>query len=117
MSAAWLEYTQVDFGKEKYVVGAFARVGKNEDGVYVITLFLSFCETASERVIKFLFLDDNTLRMTFTERPGAGLFDKASEMLLGKGKILSSLAGKTDADYLRYRINATFNPEYIGEKE
>lgn len=111
------EYTQVDFGKEKYVVGAFARVGKNEDGVYVITLFLSFCETASERVIKFFFLDDNTLRMTFTERPGAGLFDKASEMLLGKGKILSSLAGKTDADYLRYRINATFNPEYIGEKE
>lgn len=111
------EYTKVDFGGEKYIVGSFARVGKNEDGIYVITLYVSFCETASERVFKFYFTPDDTLRITVSERPGNALFDRAAEMLVSKGRLLSSLAGKTDADYLRYRINATFNPEYIAQKE
>lgn len=111
------EYSKVDFGGEKYIVGGFAKVGKNEDGIHVITLYTAFCETASDRVIKFYFLPEGKMRITFTERPGNVLFDRAAEMLSGKGKVLSNLAGKTDAEYLRYRINATFNPEYTGEKE
>ncbi len=114
-----VQYTTVDFGGEKYVIGATARVGKNEDGIHVITLYLAFCETASDRVIKFYFLPENKMRITFTERPGNVLFERAAEMLSagGKNKLLSNLTGKTDTDYIRYRINCTFNPEYTAEKE
>lgn len=114
-----VQYTTVDFGGEKYVIGATARVGKNEDGVPVITLYLAFCETASDRAIKFYFLPENKMRITFTERPGSMLFERAAEMLSagGKNKLLSNLTGKTDTDYIRYRINSTFNPEYTAEKE
>ncbi len=113
------QYTAVDFGGERYIVGATARVGKNEDGVPVITLYLAFCETASDRVVKFYFLPGNKMRITFTERPGNMLFERAAEMLsaVGKNKLLSNLTGKSDTDYIRYRINSTFNPEYTAEKE
>lgn len=108
------EYTKLDFGGEKYIVGSFARFGKNEDGVPVLTLNCAFCETASERVIKFYFSEQGKLRITFTERPGVRLFDKALEIVgaVSKNKLLSA-AGKRDLDYLRYRIKATFSPEYI----
>lgn len=114
-----VQYTTLDFGNEKYIVGSTARVGKNEDGIPVITLYLAFCETASDRVIKFYFLPANKMRITFTERPGNVLFERAAEMLSagGKNKLLANLTGKTDTDYIRYRINSTFNPEYTAEKE
>ncbi len=107
------EYTETDFGGEKYIVGSLARFGTNEDGVPVLTVNCAFCETASERVIKFYFSDQGKLRIFVTERPGVRLFDRALEMVgaVSKNKLLSS-AGKRDLDYLRYRIKVTFNPEY-----
>lgn len=108
------EYTKTDFGGEKYIVGSFARFGTNEDGAPVLTLNCAFCETASERVIKFYFSEQGKLRVSVTERPGVRLFDRALEIVgaVSKNKLLSA-AGKRDLDYLRYRIKATFNPEYI----
>ena len=99
-------------------MGSFARFGKNEDGVPVLTLNCAFCETASERVIKFYFSEQGKLRITFTERPGVRLFDKALEIVgaVSKNKLLSA-AGKRDLDYLRYRIKATFSPEYTAEQK
>lgn len=111
-------YTTVDFGGEKYLTGALARVGKNEDGITVITVNCAFCETASQRVMKIFFLPNGKITLTFTETPGEALFERAAEMIiaLNSGKILSSLAGKADVEYLRYRIRSTFNPVYQGEK-
>ena len=108
------EYTKLDFGGEKYIVGSLARFGTNEDGVPVLTVNCAFCETASERVIKFYFSEQNKLRITAYERPGVRLFDRALEMVgaVSKNKLLSA-AGKRNTDYLRYRIKATFSPEYI----
>ncbi len=108
------EYTVLDFGGEKYIVGCFARYGKNEENVPVITVNCAFCETASSRVMKFYFLESGTLRITVTESPGARLFDRAVSLTGGviKSRLLSGITGKADLDYLRYRINATFNPEY-----
>lgn len=108
------EYTVLNFRGEKYMAGGFARLGKNEDGIPVITVNLAFCETASSRVIKFYFLENGSLRITFTEAPGARLFDRAVALTGGitKNKLLSGIAGRADLDYLRYRVNATFNPEY-----
>ncbi len=105
-------YTQVDFGGEKYTVGAFARVGENEDGVTVITVNTAFCETASERVIKLYFYPDH-MRVCIKESPGAELFDNAFATLIPKGKIINTLTEKADIDYLKYKINCAFNPEYV----
>ena len=111
------EYTVLDFGGEEYIVGSIARFGKNEDGVPVLTLNCAFCETASDREIKFYFVSRDKLRFSVKERPGVRLFDKALEMVgaVSKNKLLSA-AGKRDLDYLRYRIKATFEPEYTAEK-
>ncbi len=113
------EYTKTDFGGEKYIVGSLARFGKNEDGVPVLTLNCAFCETASERVIKFYFSEQGKLRFSVTERPGVRLFDRALELVgaVSKNKLLSAAAGKRDLDYLRYRIKSTFNPEYTAEQK
>ena len=113
------EYTKTDFGGEKYIVGSYARFGKNEDGVPVLTLNCAFCETASERVIKFYFSEQGKLRITFTESPGTRLFDRAAEMVgkVSKSRLLTEIAGKKELDYLRYRIKATFSPEYTAEQK
>ncbi|MBO7162701.1 MAG: serine hydrolase [Clostridia bacterium] len=112
------EYTLLNFNGEKYVVGCLARLGTNEDGVYVLTLNCAFCETASQRIIKFYFSGGGKMRITFSETPGVRLFDKALEIVgaVSKNKLLSA-AGKRDLDYLRYRIKATFDPEYTAEQK
>lgn len=112
-------YGTLDFCGEEYTVGAFARAGKNEDGIWVITLKLAFCETPSEKTIKFFFLSDGDMRITFTERPGPRLARRFTDLLNAavKNRFITGIAGKGDKEYIKHKMNSTFEPEYTAVKK
>jgi hypothetical protein len=112
-------YGTLDFCGEEYTVGAFARAGKNEDGIWVITLKLAFCETPFEKTIKFFFLSDGDMKITFTERPGPRLARRFTDLLNAavKNRFITGIAGKGDKEYIKHKINSTFEPVYTAVKK
>lgn len=61
-------YSRVEVNGEPYLVGGIAAWNTDEEDRPVLKVYLSFIETPSTRVLKFIF-EDNTVRVRFDEIP------------------------------------------------
>lgn len=114
------EYTELDFHGERHRVAVTGRFAKNEDGLDVLVMRVSFLESASARRLKFFFEPDwKSFNVQWWESPGAPFIKEGVEGVLDDLKphpVLAGLIERSGRELAFYKIKAAFQPEMTCEE-
>lgn len=117
------EYITIDFNGERYLAGICGRfmrvsalnyreVGEDytENDVYdALDIRISYIEMADARTIRFIFTNDNSVLVQFSEFPGTDFLLMNLEYFTvskAKGKLAEQLANRVYNDIFRERVKA-----------
>ena len=102
----------ISYGKMKYRVAVSGRIAENEDYDTVLKLRVDFIETPCSLNIKFIFANDE-VKLISEEYPGSDFLNSNILSIL-KGleekPMISSVIGKLDENYIRYRVEKKLSP-------
>ena len=109
---------KLTFKGEPYLVASKAEFVNDEDGNPVLKLELSFLETSNSRKIKIYFNGSgDRIKVKFSENPGVDCILEGIEAAVGdlrSNVLVDMLFSITDPDYLIYKMNSVFEPEFKG---
>ena len=106
--------TVLRFGVTEYRASITSHISKNEVGINVLVIKITFPEIASTRHIKVYFLGDR-LEFHMTESPGLGLiwmFADEIERVIRKNKAISEVVSILDSDSIFLKLEKRFEPEF-----
>lgn len=95
---------------EIYAVAVSGRFSADEMGLPVLTVRVSFLETANARLIKIRFFDGR-IETQWSEYPGKAYLTDALSEVKGQSALLSSVLERSDEELLRFRITRIIEPQ------
>ena len=114
------EHTVLNFGGEKYMVAVTGHTSDDEDGYPVLSVKMSFIETASVREMKFYLKSDSESELVWRETPGVEFIVNGAGAIYSsienKIKIVKKVADILDWDIMLYQLNRILAPRLIGVK-
>lgn len=113
------EYTTLDMHGEPYIAGIHGILSSNEDGNTVLKIRISFIETSSSRLLKFIFSGDE-LVVKCSEIPGRRFVRSYLDTLekeLASNRLFETILSIVDNDYLDYKIERALEPVLHGKLE
>ena len=102
-----------------FTVSAFAKFTYNEDDKPVVVIRIDFLEYPSSRVIKLIFLDDDTVLMKSEEHPGDALAKDVVGLILGEmpdTPLVTGVMDKIGTDYFLYKAEQVLAPKLLLKK-
>lgn len=109
----------VTIGGIPLTVAATVRITHDEDDRSVIVIRIDFLEFPSSRVIKLVFLDQNTILMKSEELPGEKLVQDAIQLALEEisdTSLISGIIDKIGIDYFVYKAEQALSPRLLLKK-
>lgn len=110
----------VVLGKIPFVIAASVKFTKNEDARNVIVIRIDFLEYPSSRIIKLIFLDEDTVLMKNEEAPGDELAKDAINLVLDEipdKSLVSGIIDKIGIDYFIFRAEQALSPRILLKKD
>lgn len=94
---------------ELYAVAVNGRFSTDEAGLPVLTVRVSFLETANARLIRIRFFDSR-IETRWSEYPGKEYLTDALAEIKGQSALLSGVLERSDEELLRFRILRILEP-------
>ncbi|MDO5112075.1 MAG: serine hydrolase [Clostridia bacterium] len=104
------KYTQLDFHGEAHQVAVYGRFDTDEDATPVLTVRVSFLESANARIIKFFF-SDGKLLSRWMESPGKTYLTGAMDSVRKQVAFVDTILQRTDEELFVYAIERAFECE------
>ena len=102
-----------------FVIAAQAKFAHDEDDRKVVVIRIDFLEYPSSRVIKLIFLDDETVLMKNEEHPGDALAKDVVSLILGEmpdTPLVTGVMDKIGTDYFMYKAKQVLSPKLVLKK-
>ncbi|MEA5048230.1 MAG: serine hydrolase [Eubacteriales bacterium] len=101
--------TDVSIHGEPHRVAVSGRFAPNEDGLPVLSIRVSFLESANARLIKIRF-SDGRIETRWSESPGKAYLTDALDEVKGQNVLLGGILERSDEELLRFRIARILEP-------
>ncbi|MBQ7939674.1 MAG: serine hydrolase [Clostridia bacterium] len=105
--------TDLSVGGKMYHVRTLGKFTRDEDGIPLLSLRITFAETPLTRYIKIYYTGESPHIQQY-ERPGGDfilMMTMAMKNELTMAPIIGGTLNKVDNDYIKYRINKRFSPD------
>ena len=108
--------SELAFGNDRFLIAARAQFKVDEEDRTVLVIRFDFLEFPSSRILKFIFLDDNTILLRHEELPGKDFAVETVRENIGEftdKPVISSLIDRIGGDFFEFKAERSFAPELI----
>lgn len=107
---------ELSFGENRFLTATQAKFKKDEEDRSVLIVRIDFLEFPSSRILKFVFLDHETILLRQSELPGKEFIletirDHVSDF--AEKPILAGIIDRIGVDFLEFKAERVFAPEII----
>lgn len=104
---------ELEFGENRFLASIKGAFKQDEEDHLVLIVRIDFIEFPSSRILKLVFLDDNTIFVQHDELPGKQFAltlvkDYMAEM--ADKPIISSVLDRLGGDYIEFKVERIFSP-------
>lgn len=110
----------VTLGETPYTVASSVRFLRNEDDCNTLVIRIDFLEFPSSRVVKLIFLNEETAILRNEELPGEELAKDTVKLALDQVSdmsVISTAVDRIGSDFFEFKAERIFSPQLILKKE